>query len=138
MDYQIDLDPTHRVLRTTITAAVLTEELLDDSYQVLSLVASRGGPYAAIFDFSGVTATTLSSDAIRDFALRAPAVPEGKTCVVAAKEPLIFGSARMVQLNRDFLAEQFHVVRSLEEAYETVGVRAEDFTERLFPKDLAA
>src|SRR5215813_2377519 len=53
MDYRIDLDPAHRVIRLTVTA-VVTEELAEECYQSLSFIASRGGPYAAIFDLSGV------------------------------------------------------------------------------------
>src|SRR5215468_9065664 len=85
MKFLIDLDPTHRVLRTTIAAAVLTEKLLDDFYQELSLVAYHGGPYAAISDFSGVTDTTLSADAVRDYARRDPPIPGGRTRVAVAR-----------------------------------------------------
>ena len=137
MDYSIDLDPEHRVIRLTIKA-IVTEELAEDCYKSLSFIASRGGPYAAIFDLSGVTGTTLSPDAVRGLAGRAPAVPAGRPRVIVADEPWIFGLARMFQICRDSLGEQFHVVRSLEEAYEMVGVRPEDFTQRIFPKGLAA
>jgi hypothetical protein len=39
---------------------------------------------------------------------------------------------------REFLGDKFDVVRSVEEAYDLVGVLPEDFTEHLFPKKLAA
>jgi hypothetical protein len=138
MDFQIDLDPTHLVLRATITAAVLTEELAEDYYQAISLVASSGGPYAGIYDFSGVTRTTLSANAVRGFASRPYPIPPPRHRVLVAKEPVIFGLARMLQLLQDVWGEHFQVVRSLEEAYEMLGVRPEDFTQRLFPKDRAA
>ena len=41
-------------------------------------------------------------------------------------------------LARRALYDQFEVVYSLEEAYDTVEMRPEDFTERLFPKEMAA
>ena len=44
----------------------------------------------------------------------------------------------MLQLYQDMLGEHFQFVRSLEEAYEMLGVRPEDFTERVFPIDRAA
>jgi hypothetical protein len=44
----------------------------------------------------------------------------------------------MLELTRDSMGGQLQVVHSLEEAYEIVGVRPEDFTERLFPEDRAA
>ena len=137
MDYRIDLDPAHRVIRLTVTA-VVSEELAEECYQSVSFIASRGGPYAAIFDLSGVTGTTLSPDAVRGLAGRAPAVPAGRPRVIVADEPWIFGMARMFQICRDSLGEQFHVVRSLEEAYAMLGVRSENFTQRVFPQDRAA
>jgi len=87
LDFQIDLDPTHLVIRETVTAPVLTEELADDYYRALVLLASHGGPYAAIFDLSGVTSTTLSPDAVRGLARRAAAIPAGRSCVIVAEEP---------------------------------------------------
>ena len=134
MDFQVDLDPTQLVLRGTITAAILTKELADDYYRTLSRVASRGGPCAAIFDLSVVTSTTMSHDAIKGLARRPPAVPAGRTRVIAAKEPHIYGLARMFQLFRDFMGGQFRVVRSMEDAYNLIGVRPEDFIQRIFPK----
>jgi hypothetical protein len=138
MDYQIDLDPKHLVILATITVPVLTEDLAENYYRAISQFASSGGPYAAIFDFSGVTSTTLSPDAVRGFGIRPYAVPGPRNRVVVARKPSVFGVARMFQLSRDFIGEKYHVVHSLQEAYDIVGVRPEDFTERLYPKELAA
>ena len=138
MDYRIDLDPTHSVIRLTVTAETATRELGEDVYVRLTRIASRGGPYGAIFDLSGVKRSTISAEVIRDFAHRAPAVPEGRARVEVAKEPAVYGLARMLQLYRDCMGGQFHVVHSLEEAYDILGVRPEDFTQQLFPKKMAA
>jgi hypothetical protein len=138
MDYRIDLDPTHQVLRVTVTAAVLTHDLGEDCYRSVARIASRGGPYAAIWDLSGVTSTTASTDQFRELASRAPAVPAGRTRVVVAKAPVIYGLSRMIELTRDSMGGQSQVVRSLEEAYAMLDVRPEDFTECLFPIDRAA
>jgi hypothetical protein len=138
MHYEIDFDPTHSVIRVTVTAETLTLDLAEEVYQRLSLFASRGGPYAAIFDFSGATRITVPTEAIRGFAHRAPAVPGGRTRVAVAKQPSVYGLARMFKLSRDFMGGQYQVVHSLEEAYQIVGARPEDFMLRLFPIDLAA
>ena len=114
MDYRIDLDPTHSVIRLTMTAETLTLELGENVYVRLTRIASRGGPYAAIFDLSGVKRSTIPAEAIRDFAHRAPAVPEGRARVEVAKEPSVYGLARMLQLYRDSMGGQFHVVHSLD------------------------
>jgi hypothetical protein len=138
IDYQVDLDPTHQVLRITVTAAVLTHELAEDCYRFVAQIASRGGPYAGIWDLSGVTDTTESADDIRSRALSAAAIPGNRMRVVVAKKPVVFGLSRMLELYRDSMGGQAKVVRSVEEAYAMLGVRPEDFTERLFPKEMAA
>jgi hypothetical protein len=137
MNYLVDLDPTHDVIRLTVTAEILTPELAKDIHQICSWVASRGGATASIIDLSGVTSCTLPADAVRDFAIRPPAGEE-RAHVAVARGPAIFGVARMFQLIRDFIGDQYRVVHSLEEAYSIVGVHAEDFTQRMFPKDEAA
>jgi hypothetical protein len=133
MHFDIDLDPTHQVLRVTVTAAVATHEFAEDCYRCVKRIASWGGPYAGIWDLSGVTNTTESTDQIRNRE-RDPAIPAGRTRVVVAKEPVIYGLSRMVELTRDSMGGQLQVVHTLEEAYAIVGVRPEDFTERLFPE----
>src|SRR5262245_10513530 len=114
MDYQVDLDPIHSVIRLTITADIVTLELAEDCYRCLSLVASHGGPYAAIYDLSAVKNTALTTDVVSEFAHRAPAVPMGRTHVVVGKEPCIYGLARAFQIYREFLGYEFVVFHSLE------------------------
>jgi hypothetical protein len=121
----------HSVIRLTVTAEVLTLELAEEIYRHLSEAASSGGPYAAIFDLSGVRRSTISAEAIRGFALRAPAVPAVRTRVEVAKEPSVYGLTRMFQLYRDSMGGQYQVVQTLEEAYKIVEARPEDFTQRL-------
>lgn len=125
MDYRVELDPAHSVIRLTVTAEIVTLELAEDIYRHLSEVPSQGGPYAAIFDLSGVRRSTIPAGAISSFALRAPAVPEGRTRVEVAKEPSVNGLARMFQLYRDFMGGLYQVVHSLEEAYDMIGVHPE-------------
>jgi hypothetical protein len=131
VDYRVDLDPAHSVIRLTVTAETVTLELAEDIYRHISEVTSQGGPYAAIFDLSGVKRSTIPAEAIRSFALRTPAVSEGRPRVEVAKEPSIYGLSRMFQLYRDFVGGQCEVVHSLEEAYDMIGVHPEDFTECL-------
>ena len=84
MDYQIDFDPTHRVIRLTVTKP-LTDESLTDVYRALSHVAAKGGPYGAILDLSQVEDFSLSADTIKALASTDPAVPVGRPRVVVAR-----------------------------------------------------
>ena len=131
MDYEVDLDLNHSVIRLTVTAETVTLELAEEVYQRLSEFTSRGGPFAAIYDLSAAKRTTIPTDMVRSFARRRPSIPMGRTHVVVGKEPVIYGLARVFQMCGEFLGNQFDVVWSLEEAYDVVGARPEDFTEYL-------
>jgi hypothetical protein len=137
MDYAVDLNPTHSVLRITVTTTV-TDDAFKDIYRAVARLASRGGPYAAILDFSQVVNFPISSDTIRAFAAIAPAVPAGRPRVVVAPQPVQYGIARMFELYRDSMGVEIQVVHSMDEAYEFLKVSPDDFSQRLFPADAAA
>jgi hypothetical protein len=44
----------------------------------------------------------------------------------------------MFEMHREAMGVQLQVVHSLDEAYDLLEVTPEDFTERLFPVDVAA
>jgi hypothetical protein len=144
MDFRIDLDPTHRVIRLTIKAAVVTLQLAESCYFQLSKATSDaedddGGPYAAIYDLCAVTGTTIDLNLIKGFASRAPSIPMGRPHVVVAKDPAIYELARIFQVSREYRqGYHFEVVRTLGEAYKLVEARSKDFTVCLFPRDVTA
>jgi hypothetical protein len=141
MHYQVDLDPAHSVIRLTVMEESVSLECAEDCYQRLSLLASSGGPYAAIYDLSAAKDTSIPTDMIRNFARRRPSIPTGKAgkpLVVVGKFQVIFGLARLFQMCGESVGKEFEVVHSLEEAYEIVGTHPEDFTQRLFPERMAA
>jgi hypothetical protein len=133
----VDLDPTHRVLRITLTT-VLTDELGWEVYRTVARLASRGGPYAAIGDLSQVVAFPISTDTVRHLAAMPPAVPAGRRQVIVAPQPALYGLARMFELHLDSMGGRLHVVHSIGEAYEVIKVAPQDFSQRLFPVDVAA
>jgi len=137
VDYEIDLDPTHSVIRLTVIEAMVSLECAEDCYHRLSHVASTGGPYAAIYDLSVAGDTTIPTDMFRCFARRSLSIPTGRPHVVVGKFSVIYGLARLFQMCGESVGQALAVVRSLDKAYEIVGARPEDFTQRLFPERLA-
>lgn len=147
MDYEVDLDPKHSVIRVTVTAETVTLELAQEIFRHLSEVASSGGPYAAIYDLSAAKHTTIPADKLKSVLPRRPAIPMGRKHVVVGKEPHISEWARFAQMCTESIGEpagfvlgrlddsdeihEYQVVYSLEEAYDIVGARPEDFTECL-------
>jgi anti-anti-sigma regulatory factor len=133
----VDLDPIHRVLRITVTTA-LTDESCTEIYRAVARLASQGGPYAAITDLSQVADFPVSSDAVKALAATAPAIPlGGRLSVIVARQPALFGIARMFELSRDSMGGQLQVVQSIDEAYNLLRVAPEDFSQRLFPEGVA-
>jgi hypothetical protein len=138
MDFVVDLDPKHCVLRITVTT-VLTDRAGRDIYQAVARLVSRGGPYAAITDLSQIEDFPISADTVRALAAAAPAIPLGdRPSVIVARQPALYGLARMFELHRDSMGGQLQVVQSIDEAYDLLKVRPEDFSQRLFPVDVAA
>jgi len=137
MDYVVDLHPTHRVLRTTVTTA-LTDESFKEIYRSVARLSATGGPYASILDLSQVVDFPVSAETIRAFAATSPAVPGERPRVMVAPQSALYGLARMFELHRDSMGVQVQVVQSLDEAYELLKVTPGDFTERLFPEEVAA
>jgi hypothetical protein len=136
--YGVDLDPQHRVLRITVSTA-LTDGVAREIYRTVARLASRGGPYAAITDFSQVVDFPISADTIRDLAATAPPnTAGGRRSVMVAQQPALFGLARMFELHRDSIGVEVQVVHSMDEAYDLLNVSPEDFSQRLFPVDVAA
>ena len=131
MDYEVDLDPTHSVIRLTVMAETVTNELAEEIYQHLSEATSSGGPYAAIYDLSATKHTTMPTNTVRSYARRPPSVPMGRKHVVVGTEPVIFGLARLFQMSGEAIGSEFQVVHTVQEAYDIVGVCPEDFTECL-------
>ena len=113
-------------------------ELAEEIYQHLSEATSRGGPYAAIYDLSAAKHMTIPTNTVRSLGCRLPSIPTGRKHVVVGKEPHIFGLARVFQMCTDSIGSECQVVWSLKGAYDIVGARPEDFTQRLFPERLAA
>jgi hypothetical protein len=138
MNYQIDLDRAHSVIRLTVLEEVVSLELAEDCYRRLSRVTSTGGPYAAIYDLSAAKDTSIPTDMIRNFARRRPSIPTGRPHVVVGKFPVIYGLARLFQMCGEFVGKEFEVVHTLEEAYEIVSAHPEEFTVCLYPPSLLA
>jgi len=137
MDYPIDLDPTHRVLRVTV-GRVLTDELAREVRQTMVRLASRGGPYAVITDLSEVEDDRLTPEVAAELAAAGSPIPDGRLWVLVGKQPVTHRFGRMFELTRNWMGENFELVESVDEAYRMLDVRPEDFTQRLFPESLAA
>ena len=79
----------------------------------------------------------MSPEIAAELATDSP-IPGERLCVLVAKQPVLPEHVRMIELTRNWMGGQTELVESMEEAYRLLGVRPEDFSQRLFPKKLAA
>jgi hypothetical protein len=116
----------------------LTDEAAKDIYQAVARFASQGGPYAAITDLSQVVDFPISADTISTLAAIASPIPlAGRTSVIVARQPALFGLARMFEMHRETMGRETQVVHSMDEAYDLLKIHPQDFSKRLFPEDVA-
>jgi hypothetical protein len=130
VEYVIAFDPQHRVLRVTFEKT-LTEAILLHAYEAVAQFTCAAGSCFGIADFSAVEVFQISTAFIVDLAEKAPAIPEAKIRVVVAPMPVIFGLARMFGSLRHGMKGQYHVVRTLAEAYALIGFSSLDFSVQL-------
>ena len=127
MPYRIVYDPTNRILRARFEGRV-TDDELKEVYRLGQAQAARIDPRAGITDFSDVTTLAFSSETIHELAASTPIMRDPRRPVVfVAPTPHIFGMARMFEMLGAETRPNLHVVRTLEEAYELLGVREPQF-----------
>ena len=85
----------------------------------------------------------MSPEVAAEQAVSDPPIPNQRLSVLVAKPPVLYEHVlyeqlRMVELTRNWMGRQTELVESMDEAYRLLGVRPEDFSERLLPKKLAA
>ena len=79
--------------------------------------------FRELIDASNVTSFDVSSDEVRDLAIQpAPFAPSARRVLVAS-EDLVFGLARMFQIFGGEQRPHFEVVRTLEQAYQLLGLK---------------
>jgi hypothetical protein len=124
MPTTLKIDTEAGIVYSTFYGEVDTPELIEQ------VAAIRRHPdfnpqFRELIDASNVTSFEVSSDEVRDLAIReAPFAPSARRVLVAS-EDLVFGLARMFQTFGGEHRPHFEVVRTLEEAYRLLGIRPE-------------
>ena len=126
MGYVVEFDEGNNVYRFGWEGPMRDDLYIAKAARVRKILASRPGA-RAITDFSGVQGKDVSSETIRRVA-QAPTQGEEKAVVVfIAYTDLEFGLARMFVILTEELRPNRHVVRTMEEAYELLGITDPQF-----------
>ena len=127
MPYHFEYDSANRILRIWFEGRV-TDEILSEYYRVAPKYVALTDPVAGIVDFSAVTLFEVSPETIRELAKLPPMMPRPeRPRFVIAPSAHIFGLARMFELHGQDTRPNLHVVRTAEEVWTMLGVKAPKF-----------
>ena len=127
MGFFFEDDTRNNLIRCTWQGKVSDDTLFEVHSAGGKLLAARRA-CKVIDDFSGVTQIDISSEAVRRLANLPSAVPQGSVHVIVAPQDLMFGLSRMYSILGEASHPNLHVVRTVKEAYELLGVTSPEFS----------
>jgi len=117
-----DFDTANGILRCRLEGKV-TDEDVRALYRQATDHADAMKPRAGIIDLSGTTSFEVARETILELAHTEPAVRDPKvTRVVIAGSPVVFGMARMFEMEGERTRPNFYVVRTEQEAWAILQV----------------
>lgn len=125
VDYELRYDPKDRVLLILMGGTVTKASAAAAQTAVQCFIADAG-PCSIIADLSAIERAEVPGGFVQSLAWAPSAVPSGNWLVLIAPQTLIYGLSRMFHLWRGE-AENHKIVRTLEEGYALLGVKAGDF-----------
>jgi hypothetical protein len=128
MGLRFEFDAENKLLLARFEGR-LNDESLVASYQAIRKYSIATDAQAGILDFSLVTEFAVTADTIRNLARQEPAMPDAvhRPRVLVAPATHLFGIARMFQMMGEHKRPRLSVVRTLDEALATLGVRSTRF-----------
>ena len=124
MKLVIEYDSTFKIARGTFYGA-LDDDLFFASYQRMGKAARAHKPDMAILDFSHLTTFAVTVGMISRLALARPNVADPYPRCVVAPDDVQYGLTRMFQALSEEKRKNFHVVRTMAEAFEALGITSE-------------
>jgi len=127
MSYRFEYDKTHGILRTCMEGVIGDDEIARFRVEIAKIVSDLH-PRACIVDLSDTKQYDISSENIRMIGRAAPALPGMSIPVILVAPAIhIFGSSRMFQIVSEEKRPWIRVVRSCDEAYQSLEVEPPNF-----------
>jgi hypothetical protein len=105
----------------------ITDDVFKASYAATPQYLEGRHIRAALMDLSGVESYDVSSAAMRDVSRLPPLFPDPTPRWVVAPQDHIFGMARMFQMLSPSGRDMLHVVRSMRDALQAIGIHTAHF-----------
>ena len=119
--FHFEYDAANEVFVVRMYGAI-TDDVFKASYAATPNYLEGRRIRAALMDLSGVDSYEVSSVAVRDVSRLPPLFPDPTPRWVVAPQDHIFGMARMFQMLSPSGRDMLHVVRSMHEALQAMGI----------------
>jgi len=120
MPVNVSVDRNRKLVITTYSGDVTDADVARQVSQIREL-APYGPAYRAITDFTQVTQFNISSSEIRSVAVSESPLGEARRVMVAPSD-VAYGTSRMFQALASRTRPHITVVRTLAEAYSSLGI----------------
>lgn len=125
MPFRFEYDAVNKILLGRFEG-LLTEESAAAYYDAIRKYGSATDARAGIWDFSSAR-ENVASETIRRVAKQEPAMPVNCPCFIIAPDTHLFGLSRMFQMAGEHKRPLLQVVRTIDEALRTLGVKSSHF-----------
>jgi hypothetical protein len=124
--FRVEFDEANRISLMRVEGR-LTDESLPYLYEASRKYSSASNARVSIVDLSSVSEFAVSSQSIQNLAHQKPASKH--CCFIVAPEGLAFGLCRMFQILGEVTRPLLHIVHTLVEVFEAIGIRSPHFVE---------
>jgi hypothetical protein len=107
----------------------LTDEVLVEGCDQAEKYFVSHPPSRIITDFSEVTTVEVSSHTIRTLAATAPILPVLFERILVVPQNALYGIARMFQILTEKTSPDLRIVRSMDQAYQSLGINSARFSQ---------
>ncbi len=114
------IDPGQHLVVRVFEGVVTDDDLLRDT-EALRSAPDYKPEYRQLIDARGVERADVSTQVIRDLARASPGAADARRAFVAASD-LVFGLARMFEIQRADAPEEVRVFRDMDEARAWLGL----------------
>lgn len=122
MPYTFDFDSKNKILRCRLEGRVGDEELKEYQREAAE-VATMTNPRAGVVDLTGVTVFEVTRETIVELARKPAAIadPDSPRVLIASSQ-VVYGMARMFEMESHRTRRNLHVARTEQEAWGILGV----------------
>lgn len=126
MTSSFEFDPINKVVCWRLQGQV-TEDLFAESLRLVADILAETNPTSGIIDFSQVTSFQISAETIKRVADSKPVFPTELPRVIVAPADHVYGMARMFAALSSDTRTNVEAVRTMEEAYQLLGIKEPEF-----------